>query len=245
MKDLALDLAALSDKGLVSKDNQDAVAIDLANGSLVLADGVGGRACGAVASRMAVDNLMPLLSEIRFLCAGLPEKELARISAFMREGLRECNQALLNAARAEPRYQGMASTVVMGLFAQGRLFHCHLGDSRIYRLRQGILQQLTKDHTQVQEHFDATGLFDDGIPANAITRALGVEGSSADCGISPLQSADVYLFCSDGISKDLSGDDLTRLMGQGQGASAIACSLIDQAKAKGGRDNITVAVACV
>lgn len=245
MKGCSIDLAALSSTGSVRQKNQDAVAVDAQMGGVVLADGVGSHAHGGVASQLAVKNLLPLLGEISFLSEALQEKELGRIHAFMREGIRECNQKILSSAAADPQFQGMASTLLLGLFVHERLFHCHLGDSRIYRLRQGDLQQLTKDHTQVQEYFDATGLHDASIPENAITRALGVQGNGPDCGVSPLQPGDRYLFCSDGITKDLAADALREFLGQPLDAATIARSLIDGALANGGSDNITVAVACI
>ncbi|MBF0256063.1 MAG: serine/threonine-protein phosphatase [Gammaproteobacteria bacterium] len=247
MKGLQVDIAALSDPGRVRETNQDSIGVDASAGAAILADGVGGRAHGARASAMAVDFCLPMLSEVAFLAEALAERDLDKVCAFMRQGVRECNDKILAAAEREPELAGMASTLVMGLFGHDRLFHCHLGDSRIYCLRLGQLSQLTQDHSLYQEHYEATGVFDETIPGNAITRALGVAVScQPDCAIWPLRQGDVYLFCSDGITKDLGAAEMGDLLAQtSQSVEQIAQALVDQCNANGGNDNISVVVARV
>jgi protein phosphatase len=136
----------------------------------------------------------------------------------------------------------MSTTLVLGVIHANQLFYCHLGDSRLYRLRQGSLQQLTQDHTLAQELENTYGAgTGDMTPSNIITRALGAAlECNPDCASSDLQKGDLFLFCSDGLSNHLGLADLRGSLSADTNLEELAQQLIDEANWCGGRDNISV-----
>jgi PPM family protein phosphatase len=157
------------------------------------------------------------------------------------------NRAIFNAANSTPQYAGMGTTLVVAVFREGRLLLGHVGDSRCYRLRAAQLQQITRDHSLLQEQIDA-GLITPEQAAvssnkNLVTRAVGVEDTVLlETHQHEVQPGDLYLMCSDGLSDMLADAELQQLLlaGEGQALDATAQVLIDAANEAGGRDNISV-----
>lgn len=239
-----MQIAGITDRGRVRPINQDAIGFDAAAASVVVADGVGGQSRGEVASAMAVEIVLPILREINLASQHLPESDMGLIRASIREGVIECNTRICARAVAEAGCLGMSTTLAAGLFGQGHLFHCHLGDSRIYCYRRDRLMRLTKDHSLVQELRDAGIRPGPFAPSNVITRALGDPAEcEPDCGVFTLQQGDLFLFCSDGLTNCLSDAMIAGCFAGGPNdVDRIARELVDAANTLGGPDNISVVV---
>ncbi|QIL82988.1 Stp1/IreP family PP2C-type Ser/Thr phosphatase [Diaphorobacter sp. HDW4A] len=232
-----------TDAGRVRANNEDAIGVDDASGLAVLADGMGGYNAGEVASSMAVEyvntHLARLLQE---LGTDVTPTEL-RIALDL--CINGANRSILEAALTSPQNLGMGTTLVVGLFRSDRLLLAHVGDSRCYRLRDGALQQLTRDHSWLQEQIDAGLLTPQQAQhseyGNLVTRALGVETMvQIDFNEFPVEPQDLYILCSDGLTNMIGDDDLAALAKAPAPLTEKAERMIQLANAMGGRDNISV-----
>jgi len=214
------DFFASTDCGRVRSNNEDAVSIDAQAQIAVLADGMGGYSAGEVASSMAV----------------------TLIHAEMRAWLM---QAIYSAALTHGEYAGMGTTLVVGVLSEDKLVLGHVGDSRCYRWRAGVLKQLTRDHSWLQEQLDA-GLLTPQQAAvspnrNLVTRALGVEPTVlVEINEFRMEPHDLLLMCSDGLSEMLQPDEIAALVSADETLEEKTTRLIAAANANGGRDNISV-----
>lgn len=244
----ALEIAALSDTGRRRDHNEDRVGSDAAHGIATLADGMGGHNAGEVASRLAVDTILrELPAEIEAI-----RDETDALEAFSPESLavrttiEQANRVIHGAAVSQPQYQGMGTTVIVTVFYDDRMSAAHVGDSRVYRFRQGTLEQITRDHTLLQELVDK-GFYTpeearQSLNRNVVTRALGVEPEiKVDVVEEVALPGDIYLLCSDGLN-DMIEDDLIRLTLEefGDNLERAAERLIAQANEHGGADNVSV-----
>jgi protein phosphatase len=158
------------------------------------------------------------------------------------------NRSIFNAANSNPHYSGMGTTLVLGVFQEGRLVLGHIGDSRCYRLRGTDFTQITKDHSLLQEQMDA-GLITPEQAAvstnkNLVTRALGVEDAVLlEVNEFRVDPGDIYLMCSDGLSDMLDDEGIAAILVQDVPLEDRVTQLVDAANANGGRDNISVLVA--
>jgi protein phosphatase len=241
MQGLRMEVHGATHVGRVRQNNEDAFGFDAERGILVLADGVGGQAGGEVASQLAVDWCQ---QQVRSLLDAQNQSpaESRDFSEQLRDEVIVCNARIYSESQTRPGCYGMSTTLVLGVIHANQLFYCHLGDSRLYRLRQGSLQQLTQDHTLAQELENTYGAgAGDMTPSNIITRALGAAlECNPDCASSDLQKDDLFLFCSDGLSNHLGLADLRGSLSAGTDLEALAQQLIDEANWCGGRDNISV-----
>lgn len=246
---LGLEFAAKTDTGLVRSHNEDCIATSPAHGLVILADGMGGYKAGEVASGIAVTILKETLTDgVSRLLSGQHEAQLqsGSIHQLMDEAIHRANNAILEAALAEPRYDGMGTTLVTALFHGDMVTIAHVGDSRAYRLRQGELMQITKDHSLLQEQLDA-GLISlecaqFSAIKNLVTRAVGV-GPDMEVEIHDhhIQAGDLYLLCSDGLSDMLLDQEICEVLKNRQLSLETTCDvLVRQANDHGGRDNISV-----
>jgi len=233
----ALDMAARSDAGRVRSGNEDAVLTNPALGFAVLADGMGGHNAGEVASGMAIAYIGNELGRAADTpCAGEQ----------MREIVGQANAAIYQTAQTQPRYAGMGTTLVALRFFDDRLAVAHVGDSRLYRLRDGRLLQLTRDHSLLQEQIDG-GLIDaeqarHSTNRNVVTRALGAEPRvGVEVAEHAVRVGDLYLACSDGLSDMVADGEIAACLRQmGDKPEACACALVRLANEHGGRDNVSV-----
>ncbi len=240
---------ALTDTGRVRAQNEDAVAVHARCGLMLLADGMGGYNAGEVASTLAIDHIGAHMSQ----WLNSPEGHTATPGAVARaleDSAQQANHAILGAALAHAAYAGMGTTLVAGVFHGDWLVLGHIGDSRGYRLRAGALEQLTHDHSWLQEQVDA-GLITaqqaaHSVQRNLVTRALGVE-SAAQLEVHQhrVQPGDLYLLCSDGLTDQMQPHDLQELAHQDLPLPEKARRLVALANALGGRDNISVVLAQV
>jgi len=237
---------AAVDPGRARSNNEDSVATDDEVALAILADGMGGYNAGEVASNMATTFIRTELG--RWLREASAQANDAEVRRAMDICVDNANRAIFNAANTTPQYAGMGTTLVVAVFRDGRLLLGHVGDSRCYRLRAGKLEQITRDHSLLQEQIDA-GLITPEQAAvssnkNLVTRAVGVEdGVLLETHQHDVLPGDLYLMCSDGLSDMLADADIERLLLAGAEATPLegtAKVLIDAANEAGGKDNISV-----
>ncbi len=241
-----LEFAWRTDQGRVRQRNEDAVAVDPERGLLVVADGVGGASAGDVASQLAIDTIT---ERFRRRKASRTDGEKARL--YLEAAVEEANIGIWKHAREHSACVGMGSTVVVGALGWEWLAIAHVGDSRIYRLRGESFEQLSHDHSFIQEVVDQ-GFFisrEDaqryGIGENILTRAL---GSSPTVGVPSdlieIATGDLFIFCTDGLTGMVPEDWLREILNavRDNTLDSAADALIRLANERGGTDNITLAM---
>jgi protein phosphatase len=238
----SLEVASLTDVGRVRTYNEDSLAADAGSGIAVLADGMGGHRSGEVASRMATELIMAgLKRRLADLKAGAsPHPPLKSVG----EVLAEANKAIFQAACSRPSYQGMGTTLALALFHEDRVVLGHVGDSRVYRLRAGRLQLLTRDDSLLQDQVEA-GLIsaaDAGESHNRhlVTRALGIrETVPAHLREEQVRPGDVYVLCTDGLNDLVDDTDIELIVAALRGNLPLAARhLVQAANDKRGLDNV-------
>ena len=245
---MIVHICSQTDPGLARAQNEDSVAFDESIGLCILADGMGGHNAGEVASGMAAAFIK---SDMRAWLgdAGKGVKP-ADVQAAIVQSIDKANSAIFNMSRTNPHYSGMGTTLVVGVFCHDVLVLGHIGDSRCYRVRDGVITQLTKDHSVLQEQVDH-GLIDpDGImprlAQNFVTRALGVNDTvEADFQQPALADNDIYLMCSDGLSDMIDDAAICAILSGPGELDDKARDLVSAANGGGGRDNISVVLAQV
>jgi PPM family protein phosphatase len=240
------DIVTRTDPGLTRDNNEDAIAIDLSTGLCVLADGMGGYNAGEVASGMAAAFIKTEMA--RWLAQTGSNASARDVRRAIEICVDNANHSIFAAANSNPQYRGMGTTLVLGVFQGPRVTLGHIGDSRCYRLRGDELQQLTKDHSLLQEQIDA-GLISredahTSINRNLVTRALGVEADvQLELNEHKAESGDLYLLCSDGLSDMVLDADIAEILMQSHSLEDLAENLTSQANQQGGRDNISIILA--
>ncbi len=239
-----LEIASRTDPGQVRTQNEDAITHRAEMGLAILADGMGGYNAGEVASGMAIALLK---SELE---AALPQ--LAQGSGNLHQALAQAianaNRSIFQMAASRQQYTGMGTTVVVTVLHGASLTVAHLGDSRLYRLRDGQLSQITQDHSMLQEQINAGVLTAEqarfSTHKNLVTRALGVaEEAHPDIADHAVAAGDIYLLCSDGLSDMVDDVDIADLLSRPADLQQIADTLVNCANKNGGRDNISVILA--
>lgn len=238
-----LEIASKSDAGRVRSHNEDSIAFDAETGFAVLADGMGGYNAGEVASGIAVTLIAAGLKG-QLVQAG--RLDVRAREALLKEQVLAANNAIMQAAQKRPECEGMGTTVVAALFREGKVSVAHLGDSRLYRLREGKLDVLTRDHSLLQEQLDQGMLTPEEAKTashrNIVTRALGVERDAiAEVGTFDALSGDIYLLCSDGLNDMLEDEEIgLTVRTLGENVKLAADQLVELANENGGRDNVSV-----
>lgn len=223
-----------TDIGRVRRQNEDAAWLDENKGIFAVADGMGGHLAGEVASGMAIDGVK------RMAC----QHDAAGISA-LRDMVSGANQAILAHAAEHSECAGMGTTLSV-LWCGGRYAYiAHVGDSRIYRFRSGELEQITQDHSLVEEMVRARIITREQARThprrNIITRALGTrEISKPDILAADRRKGDIWLLCSDGLSGMIEDEAMARTLEKENNLEDAADSLLRQALDAGGRDNVTL-----
>jgi len=244
----------LTDVGRIREHNEDTIGVDADIGLLVLADGMGGYNAGEVASGIAVKTIMSLVKESvehQDMQAADSETGLSRPSIVLRDAIARANKIIHQTARTQPQCEGMGTTVVACMFSDNKVSIAHVGDSRVYRLRGNRYEQMTLDHSLLQELVDR-GFYSQAeaqraTNKNYVTRALGVE-PTVDVEIHeyPVNRGDYYLLCSDGLSDMVEDEDVHLTISTfGANLEVIAKQLIQLSNDNGGRDNISIVMAHV
>jgi protein phosphatase len=202
----------------------------------VVADGMGGYAGGDVASRLAVETVESTFQSKKF--PGDSFAALPRRASELVQSVEAANSAIHSRATKEPIYRGMGTTIVAARFSprKQRLYVAHVGDSRCYRLRDGELVQVTVDHTMAAAGSTGPG-------SERLMRALGVAQTvDVDLLVAKPRCGDVYLLCTDGLSKMATFDELGDVLKSMKSPKDAVARFVELANDHGGRDNITVIV---
>jgi protein phosphatase len=235
-----------TDTGRARNNNEDAVAVDEAAALAVLADGMGGYNAGEVASGMATEFIRTELG--RWLTEASEHATDSDVRRAMDICVDNANRAIFNAANSTPQYSGMGTTLVVAVFRENRLLLGHVGDSRGYRWRGDRLQQITRDHSLLQEQIDA-GLITPEQAAvsshkNLVTRAVGVEDTVLlETHLHEVHPGDWFLLCSDGLSDMLEDERIGTLLRGHDSLQEAGDALVSAANVAGGKDNISIVLA--
>jgi PPM family protein phosphatase len=247
-------LVGQSHTGKVREHNEDTIAFDADLGLMVLADGMGGYNAGEVASGIAVKTIVNLVrdsADREDLSAIDQATGLTRRSIVLRDAVLRANKVIFQTAKTQPQCEGMGTTVVGALFYDDRVTIAHVGDSRMYRVRGNKLEQVTSDHSLLQELVDR-GFYSPeeaqrAANKNYVTRALGVEPAvEVEIQEDVVQKGDWYIICSDGLSDMVEDADIHLTVNTfGANLDTVAKQLIQLANDNGGRDNVSVLMAQV
>lgn len=238
---MPLDHAALSDAGIVRPHNEDRWQALTDAGLFVVADGMGGYNAGEIAAELAVKTACQLIPEFVASDEDAP--------AAMHRAIDACNDQIREYATGNPDCLGMGTTIISCLIRGDQLHVAHIGDSRAYLLRGGLLQRMTRDHSIGQQIADSGALTEAQVrhlPGRGIlTRALGVEETVAsDCSTFDWQPSDTLLLCSDGLTDLVSDARIEQLLvaATPAGPAEQVRVLVAAALQAGGSDNVTALV---
>ncbi len=228
---------------VTAESNSEATPLTLEPSNLfIVADGMGGQQAGEQASLMAVE-LIPGAIARRL---SPDEKETSRIKEAIRDAVAEVNQEILGSSGAVPDFSNMGTTVVLAQFRFDRVFVAGIGDSRAYRLRDGRLEQLTKDHSLADALLDAGTITADELPNHKFKNVLYLYLGSKDARSGPedvrvldVRPGDRLLMASDGLTGVVSDKDLTRVLGSIDDPQLAAVKLKDMALDNDSKDNVT------
>ncbi len=228
--------AALSDRGRKRPTNEDAFGFSVEHGVYVVCDGMGGAAAGEIASSIAVDEILRHLTARRDASLPLPELAERAVCA--------ANEAIYSRAQRNQHLNGMGTTLVALVADERHAWVFNVGDSRAYRLRGGRLQQLTLDHSLVEEQVRMGRMTiaeaQRSPLRNVITRALGTQNCvTPDSFAVETEPGDVFMLCSDGLTRELTDRTIETLLKPNEALESRCAVLIDAAKKAGGHDNIT------
>ena len=232
--------AAVSDRGRKRPSNEDAFGYSIEHGVFLVCDGMGGAAAGEIASSLAVDEVMRLFSD---RAAEVP------LEFVIDQSVAAANEAIYSRSQVNQKLSGMGTTLVAVVVDERHVRVVNVGDSRCYRLRGGQLEQITQDHSLVDEQVRLGRM----TPAealrsplrNVITRALGTQNRvTADVFELDAEAGDLFLLCSDGLTRELPDAKIEQLLAAGMRAGDVALpdlcvELVDAANHAGGGDNIT------
>lgn len=249
-----IEFAQLSDTGRVREHNEDAIGSDPEIGLMVLADGMGGYNAGEVASGIAVQ----IVSELAAEGAKRENRDeidshsgMMRQSIVLRDAVYRANKIIFQTAQSQTHCEGMGTTIVAAMFYDNKISIAHVGDSRAYRLRDGKFEQVTLDHSLLQELVDR-GFYSAeeaqrSTNRNYVTRALGVEPTvEVEVHEYEVLPGDVYLLCSDGLPDMVEDEDIHLTISTFNASlDVVGKHLIELANDHGGRDNVSVMLAQV
>ena len=227
--------AAVSDRGRKRPSNEDAFGYSIEHGVYLVCDGMGGAAAGEIASSLAVDEVMRLLTG---RAADAP------LDTVIEQAISTANEAIYSRSQINPKLNGMGTTLVALVVEERRVCVLNIGDSRCYRFRAGLLEQITQDHSLVDEQVRLGRM----TPAealrsplrNVITRALGTQSRvTPDVFELEAEAGDLFLLCSDGLTRELADTKIESLLEAGLPLIDLCNRLVEAANQAGGGDNIT------
>jgi protein phosphatase len=249
---LRIEVAGETNVGMKRNHNEDSFSILEDSGLYIVADGMGGHASGEVASKMAVESL----KEFFAATAADPERtwpyKMDRSKGYEENrlitGIKLANLRIYESAQRDARQRGMGTTIVTMFAVEDGVYVAHVGDSRVYRIRDGKIEQLTEDHSLLNDYIKMKRLTPEEIAnfphKNVIVRALGMKDTvKVDTRYEQPRANDVYLLCSDGLSGPVSDDEMLQITTTSPDLKTAASRLIEQANKAGGPDNITVVLA--
>jgi serine/threonine protein phosphatase PrpC len=238
-----------SDKGLKRPHNEDSFATDAALGLYIVCDGMGGGNAGEVASRMAIDTI---LAQVNAMAHNSPRRLIGPVddnyspeTNQLASAIRSANETIHRASWTNPKYAGMGTTVVAARLSEHYVSIAHVGDSRLYLIREGTIQALTTDHSWVAEQVTQGYMTEEEAEQspkrNIVTRAIGVESSvDIDLAEIPIFKGDFLLLCSDGLTRGVRSGDILHTLDLHVDLNEKTDRLVSLANQAGGDDNITV-----
>ena len=244
-----LQIVSLTDPGRVRGHNEDCVESRPEIGVVVLADGMGGYNAGEVASGMATSSISAGLAEswTRDALKGLDRAAAMTLSqSVIQAQVVRANAAIYAAAQKDPHCAGMGTTLVACLFYDNFLTVAHVGDSRLYRMRNDVLEQVTRDHSLLQEQIDSGLITKEDARSshnkNLVTRAVGIDPDvEAEVHSHDVLVNDIFLLCSDGLNDMIEDEEIQMtLIALRSNLELTAQQLVQAANDAGGRDNISV-----
>ena len=228
--------------GRVRARNEDAVGWDEPAGVAVIADGMGGHPAGDVASQLAVATVLEAVREPSsngrpWLAKGGDPEQL----------IHKVHETIIGQAEQEPRYAGMGTTLVLAAVDDGRISIAHVGDSRAYRLHEGRLSRLTRDHNLAQEALDQAWMTPEQVhrspERHRLTQVLGIGTVNPDVTRLERQPGDLIILCTDGLTGELPDSEILQQLAQAQhDPDRAAQQLVQAAVESGGKDNVSVIV---
>ncbi|MCG6975415.1 MAG: Stp1/IreP family PP2C-type Ser/Thr phosphatase [Acidiferrobacterales bacterium] len=237
---MQFEMNGITHQGMVRINNEDSISTLPDMGIAILADGMGGHQAGEVASSMAVEMIKQFYSDSNTRNKG------DSVEDHLREAIDLANTAVFELSQERPECAGMGTTIVVSHFVDGKIITAHVGDSRLYRLRDSGFEQITKDHSVVQElvtrGFMSQEEANSSMNKNLVTRALGIEASvEADLVQDEYKAGDVYLLCSDGLSDVVDSDTIQQTLTEHlENLDEASQKLVDVANQAGGPDNVSV-----
>ena len=250
---MKLSVGAQTDVGMVRNNNEDNFFIIPEKGLLVVADGMGGHASGEIASKMAIDVIRDYfdgLSNGQEKLIGTYLDEFSRSTNRMASAMRLANMAVYEASRSSPQWHGMGTTLACVFVENNRLSIAHVGDSRVYLIRAGEIEQLTDDHSLVYEQVKRDLITKEEAEKsemkNILTRAIGIAPDvDVDIDEMSLADGDILLLCTDGLTGMVLDDQILSVVTATRDPNAACDTLIRLANENGGRDNVTVVTAYI
>lgn len=246
----AVQVAGETDVGQKRNHNEDTFSINEGESLFVVCDGMGGHASGEVASQMAVETIKTFFKDTRDDPEVTWPYKMDRSKQYeenrLTTAIKYANVRIFDAAKKEPKYHGMGTTITALYFIEEGVYRAHVGDSRIYRLRDGEYEQISEDHSLLNDYIKMKKLTPEEIASfphkNVIVRALGMKESvKVDVLLEKPKSGDVYLMCSDGLSDEVSDERMQEiLISHGSDVQTACHELVQEANRNGGHDNITV-----
>ncbi len=249
---LRIEVAGETNVGMKRTHNEDNFSIIEDAGLYIVADGMGGHASGEVASKMAVDSMKDFFSST----AQDPERtwpyKMDRSKGYEENrlitGIKLANLRIYESAQRDPRQRGMGTTIVTMFAVEDGVYVAHVGDSRGYRIREGKIEQLTEDHSLLNDYIKMKRLTPEEIAnfphKNVIVRALGMKDTvKVDTRFEQPHAGDTYLLCSDGLSGPVTDPDMLDIVTSSADLKTAASRLIQRANEHGGPDNISVVLA--
>ena len=243
--------AAKTDVGMKRSHNEDYFALIEDEQLFIVADGMGGHACGEVASKLSADVIGEFYRHSKDQDATWPyryDHNLSYVENRMVAAVRLANARIHQKSQSDAGLRGMGTTLVGALVLNDTIYVAHVGDSRVYRVRNGDIKQLTRDHSLLEDYRDARPDMTEeearNFPhKNVITRALGMRDNvQVDINKFEIQDGDRYLLCSDGLSGMLDDDALHEIVNANDDLEQGVSELIRRANEAGGTDNITAMV---
>jgi PPM family protein phosphatase len=247
---IPVQVAGETDVGQKRNHNEDTFSINESECLFVVCDGMGGHASGEVASQMAVETIKTFFKDTRDDPEVTWPYKMDRSRQYeenrLTTAIKFANVRIFEAAKKEPKYHGMGTTITALYFIDDGMYRAHVGDSRIYRLREDEYEQISEDHSLLNDYIKMKKLTPEEIAnfphKNVIVRALGMKESvKVDVIMEKPRSGDIYLMCSDGLSDEVTDERMKEiLLTHGTDVQSSCHALIEEANRNGGHDNITV-----
>ncbi len=249
-----VETAGETSVGMKRNHNEDSYAILSEDDLFIVADGMGGHASGEIASQMAIDTMRDFFRATSQDPEATWPYKMDKTRGYQENrlitGIKLANLRIFEAAQRNAGQRGMGTTMVALLAVDDGVLVGHVGDSRVYRLREGKLTQLTEDHSLLNDYIKMKRLSPEEIASfphkNVIVRALGMKDTvKVDCFLDKPEVGDIYVLCTDGLSGPVSDEEIREIIAGNGDLPGASKALVERANRNGGPDNITVVLARV